>query len=215
MLTLPDTSKPVALLPVGGQPDARLHVYDGLPDDQDWLGTAASQARICGTLLSTRGLEQFSHEPLGAPIGPDDSRSVRVARATGLVVQQRAGEPQLEGIALAQGCCHAQWDRSEEGDMLAIGFQWPSAFGWGAGKDSLAQEHLLVRCLRQYEAQAESLLAGVSDAELAHGVFVTFEGAWDESTQLIQRRLAKACVAYWMSLRLAQQEEEPEQLLAA
>lgn len=213
MLTSPELAVPVTMLPVGSLPDSLLHVFDGVPDDQPWLQEALEHARMCATPLARSGLEALACEPLGAPVGPDSSRSLRVARATGLVMEEHQGTKVLQGTAVAHGCLYATWKDSAEGDVLAIEFQAPTAYGWGAGKDSLAQEQLMVRCLRQYERQVVSLLDGVRDAHLAAAISVAFEGEWDESTAMIQRRLAAACVTHWT--RLCAAAVQPRQLMAA
>lgn len=198
MLTLPDTASRT-LLAVASLPNTRLHVYPGLPDQQDWLGQALAQSRVCGAARGVQGLQAFSTEPLGAPYGPDASRSARVARVTGLVVDD-AVPPRLQGVAIAHGCCSARWEPSIEGNFLVLEFQAPSAFGWGAGKDTLALEQLQVRCLQQYKGQARSVLDGVAGAREAAGVMVRFTGEWDEATVLIRRSLSQACVTHWATL---------------
>jgi hypothetical protein len=198
MLTLPEIASKT-LLAIASLPDARLHVYPGLPDGQDWMGQALTQSQVCGAARGVKGLQAFSSEPLGAPYGPDTSRSVRVARVTGVVVDG-ATPPRLRGVAIAHGCCSARWKNSVEGIFLVLEFQAPSAFGWGAGKDSLALEQLQVRCLLQYKEQGRSVIEGVAGAQDADGVMVEFAGDWDESTVLLRRGLAQACVTRWAEL---------------
>lgn len=201
MLTLPNPNiAPAARMPIGTAPDALLHVYDGVPDEQEWLAQALSHARACSTPAAAAALELLAGEPLGAPLGLDSERSVRVARVTGLAVSQRDGEPCLSGVGMAHGCCYANWLEGDEGPMLTVELQWPTAFGWGLGKDALALEQLKIRCLRQYELQAVSIIENLADAHLAKGININFDGEWDETTVLFQRRLSQACVARWAQL---------------
>lgn len=177
-----------------------LRVYDGLPDEQPWLTEALIQARVCAPAEDAAQLEGYAQDEHGAPYGNFTHTSTRVARVTGLLTETGGEKDLLTGVALAHGQVCAYWEQNEEGTFIVVDFAEPTCVGWGAAKNSLCQEQLKVRCMRQYEAQARSVLEHTADVELAHSVLVRFIGDWDDSTQLIRRSLGKACVQQWAAL---------------
>ncbi len=189
-----------AVLPTLKGGDCVLRVYDGLPDDQPWLGEALAQSRVCAPAEDAAQLESYAQEQHGAPYGNFAQTSARVARATGLLAETGGEKDLLTGVALAHGQICAYWEHNEEGNFLVVDFAEPTCVGWGAAKNSLCQEQLKVRCMRQYDAQARSVLENTAGAELANSVLVRFSGDWDESTQLIRLGLSKACVQQWAAL---------------
>lgn len=202
-LTIPAVNKPQAKLPGGGLSGSLLWVYEGVPDDQEWIATSRQHAQMCGAAADLECFDMFSTEPLGHPLGADLSRSLRVARCTGLVVDEKDGVETLKGVSMAHGCCFAHWEDSADGNFLVVEFQSPNFLGWGAGKDTLAKEQVLVRCMHQYRAMAKSLVSWAEGGGSADGVFVQFQGDWPEGTQFIQHNLSKICVSAWLEEKLS------------
>lgn len=196
----PSLDSATSVFPVMSRPSADLAVYSGFPDEQPWLEEALLQASICGAPLDVRGVQEFGALAWGAPLGPDDSESQRVARCTGVVTEGDAESKIVTGAALAHARCLAYWHESEEGPVLRMEFQAPTCFGWGTAKDRLSQEQLKAVCLHQLRPQSQSILENVADAEQALRLEVHFTGAWDESAELIQRRLTQHCLKAWQEV---------------
>ena len=178
-----------------------LWAYDGTPDARPWLEWTTSLAQESAPSRDLLQLLAFKAEPLGAPLGAYCETSTRVARVTGLLMDASTSEPTPKGLAMAHGRVSAYWEASCEGLFLSIAFQEPTCAGSGAAKDVLSQEQLKVRCMRQYELQARSLISNIDEIGQSHGVQVQFIGNWDDSTTLIRKKLAKTCVMEWAQAR--------------
>ena len=202
-LTLNSLQAPAVVLPTLKGGNCVVWAFDGVPDDQPWLEQAKCQARVCAPAQDAEFFFAHADEPLGAPLGDYADTSERVARVVGLVVGDSGLEgpdgpvKELQGAAVAHGHVTAYWEQQVEGAALVVAFQAPRCIGWGAAKNVLSQEQLKVRCMRQFEAQGQSLLDHTVDSNFADFVVVRFEGEWDESTLLIRKGLTRSVVLHW------------------
>lgn len=196
----------IRTLPVPSRAAKEVRVYLDYPDAQPWLAEALANAEAVGDHAAARTLRELGATALGAPHGDYVEESFRVARATGVLVGDKQTEDNPAGVALAHGRCWAFWTTAEDGEVLVLEFQSPSTFGWGAGKDRFAQEHVRATCLQQMLMHGESLLENVADPERAARLEVTFSGKWDDSTARLQERIQFGALRAWQSVLNAKEQ---------
>ncbi len=141
--------------------------------------------------------------PCAAPVGPHQDSATRTARCWGLAVTEREDGFELKGAAVAQGSFRAGWHESLDGLFLVIGVELPQCLALEGQVDALMQEQLKVRCLRQFEQQLPLLMAQIDGVEEAQSIEMEFFGAWDESMELLKRRLGQKAVLAWLERRTA------------
>lgn len=188
----------VATVPLSGKSARTLHVYDGVPADaQPWTAAAIAATHQLGPKAAAAvGLLM---EPLGMPIGADMSQSRRVARVLGLVTSE--GSETLDW-GLAQGSVQAFWyELSEATPALVLEFSAPEVLTVAGSLEPFAQEFLSTRCLRQYEAQALSILDNVALPSFAVSLHVAFTGEWGPNTDLLCRTLEVAVHEHFNSFQ--------------
>lgn len=204
MLATSPTQLPVPAFkqPSLQDPQLALWSYHGTPDSQDWLGDTLQRVRACSPAATLQDFERYVDEPLGAPLGDFAERSERVARVTGLLVNESDPEqPSLEGLVMAHGQLWAEWVELLEGHFLVLHLEAPSAAGWGGGKGQLSQEQVKIQIFKQYALQLTSLLEGVAGVEDADGVMIELEGHWDASLEKLSSRLKKVALTEWFKLK--------------
>jgi len=211
----PPANQALCVMPVHTRAKAELHVYFGYPDQQAWLGEAVAQAAQTGDDESLAGLLEMGAVGLGAPMGEYLDESMRVARATGVFLEKDGEAAQSVGGALAHARTWAYWREAEDGQVLVLEFQAPLAFGWGAGKDTMAQDQLRGACLKQMRSQTESLLENIADPLDAARLEVVFSGRWDESLDALRARLQAGALSVWQRVLSDEQEaaETPAPLM--
>jgi hypothetical protein len=202
MTTLTSSQFPRPALTVPGdlENQTRLSIYDGFPPGMDWPTEVLSRARVCSTSSELAALEFLTPLALGAPIGDFVAQSYRVARTAGIVTEISDAQSDSEiciGGCVAQGFCHAIWRNTAGANFLVVQFNAPTAFGWGAGKSVLSQEHLKARCMQQYAHQAHSLLENLADCALATAVIPEFVGEWGPESEYVRRGLSTTCLMFW------------------
>ncbi len=196
-LLIPKTA-PLSTLPVLSRDSAELRVYDNYPDKQAWLEDALARGTRAGESERQLGLlAELGARAWGAPLGPDTEESLRVARTTGVFVEDREGVKEAVGVAFAHARMWGYWVPSRDGPVLTLEIQEPRSYGWGVGKDTFAQEQLKAVSLRQLKPLATSLLQNVADAHEAARLSVTFTGRWDESSQFVRRALVRHSLVAW------------------
>jgi hypothetical protein len=199
-LTLP-TTKPDNKLQLGSvKTNAELWLYDTLPDAQPWLETAAQQAQ--GNGRGAVSFLDFSCYAQGAPLGPHDEDSLRVARVVGVASSPSPEGDQLKAVWISHGCVYATWKNSAEGSILQMHIQEPSVLSWGTPRDELAETFTTMRAMRQYMLMLPSLIAEVEDLDEAIGIEVLFEGLWDDASYSVKKKeLQDACNDAWDTCR--------------
>lgn len=197
MLVKSPEAKPLAVFPLQTRTNASLHLFHGFPDEQPWLEEALRHVSDVAQ-SDAAALQELGPLSWGAPLGAFAEESMRVARVTGVVTEPGEEDAMMVGGVLAHARCWAYWNPAIEDDrVLTLEFQAPKAFGWGAGKDRMAQEQLRALCLRQLPQQVTSLLENVADAHGAARMEVSFTGNWDESTEIVRERLTAHALKVW------------------
>lgn len=210
MSLLVPTSTPLATYPVLSRAPAQMHVFAGFPDEQAWLEEALAQVDEQAPGADGRKLLELGPLAWGAPLGDFTHESFRVARTTGVFVEENEEGQEVTGVALAHARCWAYWMPSEDGPLLTLEFQEPTCFAWGVGKDRLAQEQLKISCIHQLKRQCASLLENVADTEQAVRLNTIFTGEWDETTLFLQTSLTHSALKAWHQATLPQQSSAAE-----
>lgn len=209
-MTLQAPSAPALhVLPLPSRASAEMHVYFDYPDAQPWLGEAVGRAAAAEDFQAMHELMDLGTVGWGAPHGQYCDESMRVARATGVVLEQ-VGEDGLQptGAALAHARCWAYWREAEEGAVLVLEVQAPRSYGWGLGKDAMAQAQLQGSCLRQMRKQIESLLENVAEPETAQRLEIVFSGDWDESLAGLRNSLQLHALTTWQEVLAAEESAD-------
>lgn len=202
------TNSPLATYPVLSRAQAQLHVFAGFPDEQEWLTQALAQVDEEAPGVEGRKLVELGPLAWGAPLGEFADESFRVARTTGVFVEETEEGQAITGVALAHARCWAYWMPSEDGPVLTLEFQEPTCFAWGVGKDRLAQEQLKISCIHQFKRQVPSLLENIADTEQAVRLNTIFTGDWDEGTLFLQTALTHTALKAWHVATLPQHGQD-------
>ncbi len=198
---LPLPSDAQAILSILKSDRQALWVFDGEPGEPAWIAPIFANLMVQAKSTGLVAEAELLALPVGAPVGSYAQTSYRLARATGLVMEETAGGPCLKGTAVAQGELKAGWTPCVDGLFLTVEAHFPRSVSTGAAANALCEEQLMVRCLRQFELQAVSLLESVEGLEHAQALDVSFVGDWDESTELLRRKFTKVCLQTWAAHR--------------
>lgn len=194
------TLAPRTSYPVLTRANAQMNVYSNFPDEQNWIEEALAQRKEENSSGCAIALQELGAIPWGAPLGSFSEESLRVARTSGVFVESKDEVQTVCGAAHAHARCWAFWTESEDGPVLVVEFQEPVSFGWGVGKDRLAQEQLKALCLRQLKPQADSLLENLADVDQAARLQLSFTGQWDDSSEFVRRSLSQHLLNTWQRL---------------
>lgn len=154
----------VTILPVLQRAGAVAHLFDGCPNEEFII-------------------EGVTPRPLAA------NAFERVLEAT-VAVNEEGEAGALLGAAIAQGCARIRRVATVDAQYLEVQLSWPQVHAWGEGHCDFLKERARARCLELFSAAALDLVHQVEGVAPGVCAVLSYEGAWDEETEPLRRKLA-------------------------